>query len=76
MSFVLAARVIKPIAHCICASHVILIDGELSHIALCGSCGVLGVYLSALESMSIYKRKQVSIEQNINKGLWLVSQWQ
>lgn len=40
--------------------------------ALCGSCRVLGVYLSALESMNIYNRNHISAEQNINKVLWPV----
>ena len=43
------------------------------HIALCGSCRVLGVYLYALESMNIYNINLTSPEQNINKVLWPVS---
>lgn len=48
----------------------------MAHAALCGSCRVLGVYLSALESMNIYNRNHVSAERNINKVLWPVFQWQ
>lgn len=42
----------------------------MAQAALCGSRRVLGVYLSALESMNIYNRNHVSAERNINTVLW------
>lgn len=60
----------KQNAQLICVRGVIFDSWWSAHVVrYVGHRRVLGVYLSALESMNVYKRKRRSPERNINKVL-------